>query len=128
MPFEMRCGVQQGCALPPTHFNYIIHWILGQALQDNSRVQGSVYQADVRSILLHGCETWPVRVADERMLDVFHNDRTRRNLRVRCRDCLPSVEQRRRLCLTRSCNDGCASLVMSINGPNLWPRDYSSKD
>ncbi len=39
MPFEIRCGVQQGCALPPTHFNYIINWILGQALQDNSQVQ-----------------------------------------------------------------------------------------
>ncbi len=32
------------------------------------------YQAVVRSILLYGCETWPVRVADERMLEVFDND------------------------------------------------------
>ncbi len=35
--------------------------------------KGWVYQAVVRSILLYGCETWPVRVADERMLEVFDN-------------------------------------------------------
>ncbi len=67
-----------------------------------------------------------VRVADERRLEVFDNDRIRRNLRVRRRDCLPTVEQRRHLCLTRSCNNGSAGLVMSINGPNLWPQDFSS--
>ncbi len=39
MAFEIRSGVQQGCALSSTDFNYIIHWILGQTLQDNSRVQ-----------------------------------------------------------------------------------------
>ncbi len=54
----------------------------------------------VRSILLYGCETWSVRVADERMLEVFDNDSIRRILRVRRRDCVPSVELRRRLCLT----------------------------
>ncbi len=54
----------------------------------------------MRSILLYGCETWPVRVADERMLEVFDNDSIRCILRVRRRDCVPSVELRRRLCLT----------------------------
>ncbi len=39
MPFEIRSGVRQGCALSPTLFNYIIDWILGQALQDYSGVQ-----------------------------------------------------------------------------------------
>ncbi len=48
----------------------------------------------------NGCETWPVRVADERMLEVFDNDSIRRILRVRRRDCVPSVELRRRLSLT----------------------------
>ncbi len=63
--------------------------------------KGRVYQAVVRSILLYGCETWPVRVADERMLEVFDNDSIRRILRVRRTDCVPSVKLRRRLCLTR---------------------------
>ncbi len=49
------------------------------------RTKGSVNQAVVRSILLYGCETWPVRVADERMLEVFDNDSIRRILRVRRR-------------------------------------------
>ncbi len=29
------------------------------------RIKSMVYQAVARSILLYGCETWPVRVADE---------------------------------------------------------------
>ncbi len=64
------------------------------------RTKGRVCQAVVRSILLYCCETWPVRVADERMLEVFDNDSIRRILRVRRSDCVPSVELRRRLCLT----------------------------
>ncbi len=64
-----------------------------------TRTKGRVYQAVVFSILF-GCETWPVRVADERMLEVFDNDSIRRILRVRRRDCVPSVELRRRLRLT----------------------------
>ncbi len=42
-------------------------------------------------------ETWHVRVADERMLEVSGNDNIRRILRVRRRDRVPSVELRRRL-------------------------------
>ncbi len=42
-----------------------------------------------------------MRVADEGMLEAFDNDSIRRILRVRRRDCVPSVELRRRLCLTR---------------------------
>ncbi len=34
------------------------------------------------------------------MLEVFDNDNIRRILRVRRRDCVPSVELRRRLCFT----------------------------
>ncbi len=64
------------------------------------RTKGRVYQAVVRSILLYCCETWPVRVADERMLEVFDNDSIRRILRVRRRDCVLSVELSRRLSLT----------------------------
>ncbi len=39
MPFEIRSGVQQGCALSPTLFNYTIDWILRHALQDYPGVQ-----------------------------------------------------------------------------------------
>ncbi len=39
MPFEVRSGVRQGCALSPTLFTYIIDWILGQALQDYPGIQ-----------------------------------------------------------------------------------------
>ncbi len=39
-------------------------------------------------------------VADEWMLEVFDNDSIHRILRVRHRDCVPSVELRRRLRLT----------------------------
>ncbi len=52
------------------------------------------------SILHYGCETLPVRVADERMLEVFNNYSIRRTLHVRPRDCVPSVELLRRFCLT----------------------------
>ncbi len=38
------------------------------------RAKGRINQAVVPSILLHGCETWLARVADERMLEVFDND------------------------------------------------------
>ncbi len=63
MPFEIRFGVQQGCALPPTHFNYIIHWILGQALLDNSRVQvGAKGQRLSDSSLLNLMTSSPVAI------------------------------------------------------------------
>ncbi len=63
------------------------------------RIRGRVNQVVVRSILLYGCETWPVRVADERMLEFFDNDTIRHILRVMHRDCVPPVELHRRLCL-----------------------------
>ncbi len=52
------------------------------------------------TILLYGCETWPVRVADEKMLEVFDNGSIRRILHVRRRDCVPSVTLCRHLRLT----------------------------
>ncbi len=64
------------------------------------RTKGRIYLAVVRSILPYGCETWSVRVAGERVLGVFDNDSIRRILRVRRRDCVPSVGLRRRPCLT----------------------------
>ncbi len=61
------------------------------------RTNGRICQAVVRSILLYGCETWPVQVADESMLEVFDNDSIRQILHVRRRDCMPSVKLRRHL-------------------------------
>ncbi len=71
------------------------------------RTKGRVYQAVVRSIRLYGCETWPVRVADERLLEVFDNYGIRRILRVRHRDRVPSVELRRRLRFTSILDWSC---------------------
>ncbi len=59
-----------------------------------------VSHAVVRSILLYKCETWTVRVADERMLAVFDDDSMRRILHVRRRDYVPMEELGRRLSLT----------------------------
>ncbi len=39
MPFKIRFGVRQGCALSPTLFNNIIDWVLRQALQEYPGVQ-----------------------------------------------------------------------------------------
>ncbi len=39
MPFEIRSGVRQGCALSPTLCNTMLGWILGQVLQDYPGVQ-----------------------------------------------------------------------------------------
>ncbi len=55
----------------------------------------------VCSILLYGYEAWPVRVAEEKVLEVFDNDSIPHILHVSRRDCGPSVELRRRLCPTR---------------------------
>ncbi len=78
------------------------------------RTKGGVYQAVVRSILLNGCETRPVGVADERRLEVFDNDSIHHILGVRRRDCVPSVELRR-----RSCKEGSAGLDMLQDFPKV---------
>ncbi len=80
------------------------------------RSKGRIHQAVVRSISLYGCETWPVRVAHERMLEVFDNDSIRRIQHVWRIDCEPSVELRRRQC---SCKEGSAGLVVLQDVPKL---------
>ncbi len=64
------------------------------------RIKDRLYQAVARSILLYGCETRPVLMTDERMLEVFDNDSMRPILHVRRRDCVPTAELRHRLLIT----------------------------
>ncbi len=47
-----------------------------------------------------GCEAWPVRVSDERVLEVFDNESISRILRLRRRDDVPSGELRHHLSIT----------------------------
>ncbi len=51
----------------------------------------------VKTILLYGCETWPLRVEDQRRLEVFDNGCLRRILRCRRQDRIPCVALRHRL-------------------------------
>lgn len=53
------------------------------------KTKGRIYQAIIRSILLYGSETWAMRVADQRRLEVFDNDCLRRILRRRRSDHIP---------------------------------------
>ncbi len=48
-------------------------------------------------ILLYGCETWPLRVKDQRRLEVFDNDCLRRILGRRRLDRAPCAVLRRQL-------------------------------
>ena len=64
-----------------------------------STTKGRIYQAVVRTILLYGCETWPMRVADQRRLEVFDNDCLRSILHYRRLDRVPTATLRQRLSL-----------------------------
>ncbi len=77
-----------------------LHFCFLSRREISLRTKGKVNQTTVRLLLLYGCETWPVRVADERMLGVFENGSIRRILNERCSDCVPTAILRRRLCLT----------------------------
>ena len=39
----------------------------------STATKGHIYQAIVRTILISGCETWPLRAVDLRKLEVFDN-------------------------------------------------------
>lgn len=55
-----------------------------------------IYQALARTILLYGCETWPLRKEDLHQLDVFDHFCLRRILRVRLSDRIPNAAIRAR--------------------------------
>ena len=62
------------------------------------KTKARVYQAAVRSVLLYGCETWPLREEDIRQLEVFDHWCLRRILRVNWRDRISNADVRRRFC------------------------------
>ena len=53
--------------------------------------KGRIYQTIVRTILLYGCETWPLKAVDLRKLEVFENDCLRYVLRCRRIDRVPTT-------------------------------------
>ncbi len=61
------------------------------------KTKGPVYTAVVRTILLYGYETWPLRVEDRKRLEVFDNDCLRRIERCDRRDRVPRAVLRQRL-------------------------------
>ncbi|MBM6549315.1 reverse transcriptase family protein [Streptococcus dysgalactiae subsp. equisimilis] len=60
-------------------------------------LKGRVYVATVRSVLLYGCETWPLRVEDVRRLSVFDNRCLRSIARIWWQHHVSNVEVRRRV-------------------------------
>ncbi len=63
----------------------------------SGRTKGRIYETEVRTTVLYGCETWPLRVEDQRRLEVFDNDCLRRILGCRGQDRIPYVALRHRL-------------------------------
>ncbi|CAH8538271.1 unnamed protein product, partial [Dicrocoelium dendriticum] len=60
-------------------------------------LKGRVYSASVRSVLLYGSESWPIRVEDMRRLSAFDNGCLRRIARVRWQHRVTSNDVRRRV-------------------------------
>ncbi len=54
------------------------------------KTMGRIYEALIRTILLYGCETWPVLVEDLRRLEVSDNDCLWCLLRCYRRDRIPA--------------------------------------
>ena len=66
----------------------------------STATKGCIYQAIVPTILLYGCETWPLRTVDLRKLEVFDNYCLRYILRCRRIDRVPTTTLRHRLNLS----------------------------
>ncbi|WP_432422665.1 reverse transcriptase domain-containing protein [Streptococcus dysgalactiae] len=60
-------------------------------------LKGRVYKATVRSVLLYGCETWPLRAEDARRLSVFDHRCLRSIARIRWQHRVSNDEVRRRV-------------------------------
>nr|CAH8863946.1 unnamed protein product [Trichobilharzia regenti] len=59
--------------------------------------KGRVYCSSVRSVLLYGCETWPLRVEDMKRLAVFDHRCLRSISRVKWHNKVSNMEVRRRV-------------------------------
>ncbi len=51
-----------------------LHTALWSRREISRKTKSRVYTTLVRTILLYGCETWPLRVEDRKRLEVFDND------------------------------------------------------
>ncbi len=51
-----------------------LHMTLWSRQEISRKTKSRVYTAVVRTILLYGCETWPLRVEDRKRLEVIDND------------------------------------------------------
>ncbi|VDP02610.1 unnamed protein product [Schistosoma margrebowiei] len=75
-------------------------------------IKGRVYCAPVRSVLIHGSETWPLTVEDTRKLPIFDHRCLRNIARICCDHQLSNSEVRRRVLQ----NDGkSADEVMNLH-------------
>ncbi len=74
-----------------------LHTSLWLRCEISHRTKGRIYESVVRTIMLYGCETWPLRVEDQRRLEVFDSDCLRRILGYRRQDRIPCVALRHRL-------------------------------
>ena len=63
----------------------------------STATKGRIYQAIVWTIILYGCNTWPLRAVDLWKLEVFDNDCLRYILRCRRIDHVPTTTLRHRL-------------------------------
>ena len=63
----------------------------------STATKGHIYQAIAWTILLYGCETWPLRAIDLRKLEVFDNDCLRNILRCHRIDHVSTTTLRHRL-------------------------------
>ena len=62
--------------------------------------KGKIYQACVRSVMLYGCETWPVKEEDMKRLESNDNRMIRWMYGVSLREQIPSHDLRNRLSLS----------------------------
>ncbi len=99
-------------------------------------IKGRTFEALVWTILLYGCETWPVRVGDFRWLEVFDDDCLRCMLQCSRRDrvtcstlrqrcslrALPSVLLQRQLrWFEHASRRASAELINEVNAPTPRP-------